>query len=142
MTTDQPAMTIDIIEKMGARILSLDDNRVTATMPLAPNVNHVGTMYAGSLFTLAEFPAGALFVRRVDTRKILPIVAEVKIRFRRPALTDVFMSLEIAEAEFERLQRETLAEGKSSLINHQELTDTNGEVVAIAEARYVWLKAP
>ena len=69
-------------------------------------------------------------------------MAEVKIRFRRPAQTDVFMSLEIAEAEFERMERETLTTGKSTLISHQELTDANGEVVAIAEARYVWLKAP
>ncbi len=140
-TGNDTGINIDILQKMGAQILSLDDNRITAKMPLQPNINHVGTMYAGSLFTLAEFPAGVLFVRRVDVSKILPIVAEVNIRFRRPATTDVFMSLEIAEEEFERMQRETLEQGKSTLINHQQLTDADGEVVAIAEARYVWVRA-
>ncbi len=133
---------IPIIGKMGAEILEMTANTIKVKMPLEPNINHVGTMYAGSLFTLAEFPAGALFVQRMDTTKVWPIVAEVNIRYRRPALTDVYAHFVFEEDSFARLQEEALEKGKASFNHRQELTDESGEVVAITDARYVILKAP
>jgi len=131
---------IPILADMKAEVLEVSDNKVRAKMPFTSNRNHVGTMYAGSLFTLAEFPAGVLFVRRVDPTKIAPLVAEMKIRYRRPATSDIYIDFEITEEDLNRMETETLAEGKSTLISEQELKDEKGEVVAIAEARYVWLK--
>ena len=41
---------------------------VRLRMPFEPNVNHVGMMYAGALFTLAEVPGGHLFLTRSTGR--------------------------------------------------------------------------
>jgi acyl-CoA thioesterase FadM len=98
-------------------------------------------MYAGSLFTLAEFPAGVLFVKRMDMTKVVPIVAEVNIRFKRPAMTDIYAHFEFEDSLFAELEAEALEKGKASFNHEQTLTDENGDVVAVTSARYVILKA-
>ena len=133
---------IPIISQMGAEILELREAGIKVKMPLAPNINHVGMMYAGSLFTLAEFPAGVVFMKRLDTTKVVPVVAEVSIRYRRPALTDIYADFQFEDEIFARLQAEALEKGKASFNHTQELTDESGEVVAISEARYVIIKTP
>lgn len=140
--TEHVGIDIPIIGKMGAEILEIRDAGVKVKMPLAPNINHVGMMYAGSLFTLAEFPAGVVFMKRLDTSKVVPVVAEVSIRYRRPALTDIYADFQFDDDIFERLQNEALEKGKASFKHRQELTDESGEVVAVSEARYVIIKAP
>ncbi|MCV6615885.1 MAG: thioesterase domain-containing protein [Cellvibrionaceae bacterium] len=132
---------IPIIEHMGAEILEVSKGRVVAKMPKEPNANHVGTMYAGSLFTLAEFPGGVLFLDYLDGAPIYPIVAEMNIRYRRPATTDIYVDMQMALADLDKMKADTLANGKAEMTHRQELTDESGEVVAISEARYVWLKA-
>lgn len=58
-------------------------------MPGAGNENHIGSMYAGALFTLAEIPGGALFLTSFDSARFYPIVKEMTLRFRRPAKGDI-----------------------------------------------------
>ncbi|MCV6621604.1 MAG: thioesterase domain-containing protein [Cellvibrionaceae bacterium] len=134
-------ISIPILGHMGADVIEVSPGRVKAKMPLAPNANHVGTMYAGSLFTLAEFPGGVLFLDYLAGEKIYPIVAEMNIRYRRPAMTDIHVDMQMDIADLDRMKEEALANGKAEMKHQQELTDDNGEVVAISEARYVWLKA-
>lgn len=53
---------IPFVRRSGVRVLALEAGRVVCEMPLKGNVNHIGTMYAGALFTLAEFPGGPLML--------------------------------------------------------------------------------
>jgi len=50
---------IKIIDKMGMRILDFRKQSVRIMLPKEPNVNHVGTVYAGSLFSLADLQEGS-----------------------------------------------------------------------------------
>lgn len=134
-------ISIPIIRHMGAEVLEVSPGRVRVKMPLAPNANHVGTMYAGSLFTLAEFPGGVLFLNYLDGAPIYPIVAEMSIRYRRPAMTDISVDMQMDLAALDQMKADTLANGKAEMQHEQELTDASGEVVAISKARYVWIKA-
>jgi len=52
------------------KVVELEPGYAKMLMPLEPNLNHVGTMYAGALFTLAELPGGAIFLSTVDLRRI------------------------------------------------------------------------
>lgn len=135
-------ISIPILGKMEAQILETGKGYVKAKMPLGPNANHVGTMYAGSLFTLAEFPGGVLFLDFLgEDAGIYPIVAEMSIRYRRPAMTDIYVDMKMDLADLEKMKADALANGKAELMHRQELTDENGEVVAISEARYVCIRA-
>jgi hypothetical protein len=88
-------------------------------------------MYAGSLFTVGELAGGAIHTVSVDFSRLFPIVKEVSIRYRRPAMTDVTVEVAMSEEEASRLQAEALEKGKADFALDLELQDANGEVVAI-----------
>ena len=122
---------VEPIKKTGLRVVALRDRYAKLLMPLEGNVNHVGMMYAGALFTLGEIAGGAIHAVSFDVTRIFPIVKEVKIRFRRPAMTDVTMEVELSAEEATRIQTEALANGKADYELNLELADSSGEVVSI-----------
>lgn len=128
--------SIPFAERSGADLLEARSRYVKMLMPMAPNGNHIGTMYAGALFTLAELPGGALFMVSFDYSKFYPIVADLSIRFRRPATTDITVEASISEEEVARIQTEAERDGKSTYILELELKDATGEVVAIARGTF------
>ncbi|MBW1644050.1 MAG: YiiD C-terminal domain-containing protein, partial [Deltaproteobacteria bacterium] len=104
--------------------------------PLSSNENHVGIMYAGALFTLAEVPGGSLFYTSFDPTKYYPIVKDMYIRFRRPAATDVTIEMRMSEEEVDRVQAEADKNGKADFILEGEIKDETGEVVALSKGTY------
>jgi acyl-coenzyme A thioesterase PaaI-like protein len=121
---------VEAIRRTGIRAVALRDRYAKLLMPLEGNVNHVGIMYAGSLFTLGEVAGGAIHLVSFDVTRLVPIVKEVNIRFRRPAMTDVTMEVELAAEEASRIETTALEEGKADFGLNLELEDASGEVVA------------
>jgi acyl-coenzyme A thioesterase PaaI-like protein len=109
----------------------LRDRYAKMLMPLEGNLNHVGVMYAGSLFTLGEIAGGAIHLTSFDGSRLYPIVKEIHIRFRRPAATDVTMEVELGAEQAARIQAEALEKGKADYVLNLELKDAEGEVVSI-----------
>jgi acyl-coenzyme A thioesterase PaaI-like protein len=125
------------IERTGLKILELRERYAKALMPLDEgNTNHVGIMYAGSLFTLGEFAGGAIHLVSMDCTKFFPIVKEVRIRFRRPAMSDITMEVSMSDQEARRLEAEAQRNGKADYELRLELKDQSGETVA--EVGGVW----
>jgi acyl-coenzyme A thioesterase PaaI-like protein len=114
----------------------LEPGFVRLCMPLAGNQNHIGSMYAGALFTLAEIPGGALFLTSFDTQRFYPIIKEMNLRFRRPATGDIRVEARLEPAEIERLQAEAAETGKAEYVLELALTDNTGEVVAQSRGLY------
>jgi thioesterase domain-containing protein len=114
----------------GISVVALRDRYAKLLMPIEGNVNHVGMMYAGSLFTLGEISGGAIHMVSFDVTRLFPIVKEVNIRFRRPAMTDVTMEVKLSAEEASRIQTEALEKGKADYVLNLELEDTSGEVVS------------
>ncbi len=133
---------VEGIKRTGIKALAMRDRYVKILMPLAGNVNHVGTMYAGSLFTIGECMGGAIYGAAFDTQRFVPIVKEITIRFRRPAVTDVTLELEMGEEEVERIQQEAEEKGKADFTLDLDLKDTNGEVVSIVHGIWQIRKVP
>ncbi len=122
--------------RTGIELVDIRPGYVKMKIPVDINKNHIGTMYAGALFTLAEMPGGALFMASFDFSKYYPIVTEMTIRFRRPATTEITVEATISEEEVQRIQAEAERDGKSVYILEEELKDASGEVVAIARGTY------
>ena len=127
---------VEGIKRTGIRAIALRERYVKMLMPLEGNVNHVGMMYAGSLFTLGEVAGGAIHLTSFDRKRLYPIVKEVNIRFRRPAMTDVTMEVELSEEEASRIQAEALEKGKADFVLNLELKDADGEVVSIVDGTW------
>lgn len=127
---------IAFVKRMNLKAEVLEPGFVRLRVPLAGNENHIGSMYAGALFTLAEIPGGALFLTSFDASKFYPIVKEMNLRFRRPATGDIVVEARLSAEEIERLQNEAQANGKAEYVLELQLTDGSGEVVALSRGIY------
>ncbi|MBH2034080.1 MAG: YiiD C-terminal domain-containing protein [Pseudomonas sp.] len=127
---------IAFVKRMNLKAEVLEPGFVRLRVPLAGNENHIGSMYAGALFTLAEIPGGALFLTSFDASKFYPIVKEMNLRFRRPATGDIVVEARLSAEEIERLQTEAQANGKAEYVLELQLTDGSGEVVALSRGIY------
>ena len=124
------------VERMGIKVLAVESRYVKLAAPLTGNDNHIGSMYAGALFTLAELPGGALFFTSFDADKYYPVVKEMNIRFRRPAMTGVTIELSLSEDEVARITAEAEKNKKAEFILKGEIKDESGEVVARSKGLY------
>jgi acyl-coenzyme A thioesterase PaaI-like protein len=127
---------VAFIENMGLETIEARPGYVKLKAPLKGNENHIGIMYAGALFTLAEVPGGTLFSTSFDVTKYYPIVKEMSIRFRRPAATDITLEMTMSEDEVDRIQTEAEVNGKADYVLEGELKDESGEVVALSKGVY------
>ncbi len=127
---------IAFVKNAGLEVEALERGLVRCRMPFKGNANHIGTMYAGALFTLAEMPGGALFLTSFDTARFFPVVKALNLKFVKPAKGDVWVTARLNEEEIERIEREAGANGKADFTLNLELTDTSGAVLAISEGLY------
>ncbi|WP_341303921.1 YiiD C-terminal domain-containing protein [Pseudomonas sp. TMP25] len=127
---------IAFVKRSGLKAEVLEAGHVRLRMPLAGNQNHIGSMYAGALFTLAEIPGGALFLTSFDAARFYPIVKEMNLRFRRPATGDICVEARLTEEQIQHLQKQATEEGKAEYVLELQLTDESGEVVAESRGLY------
>lgn len=127
---------IAFLERMGLKVLKLSPGYVKLMAPLHGNENHVGSIYAGALFTIAEIPGGALFLITFDFSRYYPLVTEMNIQFVRPARTDVTIESSISQQECLRIQTELDRDGKAELVLQGEIRDLSGNVVAVSKGTY------
>jgi thioesterase domain-containing protein len=128
--------SIPAMHGLGIRAVQLEPGHVIGSAPLEGNVNHLGTMYAGTLFGLAEMLGGAMFGASFDIARFHPTVKDLQIRFRRPATSDVRAEARLDGATLERLRAEAEERGKVEFVLEARLTDAAGEVVATTVGTY------
>jgi len=124
------------VERIGLKALVLERGRVRLAVPLTGNVNHIGSMYAGAIFTLAEIPGGALYLTSFDTTRFYPVVKEMTLRFIKPVITDATVEITLDDAAINRIQDEAAARGKADYILEAEIHDTSGQLVSTSRSVY------
>lgn len=127
---------IPITAAMGVEVLEASRTTVATRLPLAPNANHLGTSYAGSLFTAAELLGGLLASTGLALEGAVPVVRSVTVDFRRPATGDVVARASLEDAEIERILATTREHGKADFELVAEITDAEGTVVATTRGAY------
>jgi acyl-coenzyme A thioesterase PaaI-like protein len=133
---------VEAIRRTGVRVLEMRERYVKMMMPIGGNTNHIGMMYAGSLFALGEVIGGALFGAAFDYMKFFPIAKELSIRYRRPALTDVTLVAEVSAEAVRDIVKELEAKDKAEIVLDLELKDAGGEVVALVHGVWQARKIP
>ena len=131
---------VDAIKRTGLTIIGLRDRYCKLLMPLEGNTNHVGMMYAGSLFTIGEIPGGLIVLASYDFGKYVPIVKEVNILFKSPAKTDVTLELEWTKEYADALEKKVVENGKADFNLEMEIKDAGGEVVSMVTG--IWQVRP
>jgi acyl-coenzyme A thioesterase PaaI-like protein len=86
---------------------------VRLRMPIDGNANHMGTMYAGALFAVAELPGGLLPWTVLRAGAVVPIAKAVTVEYRRAALTDVTVEASMDPVAIQELARQAAETGKA-----------------------------
>jgi thioesterase domain-containing protein len=99
---------IMLARPMGIIVESADDSGLVLRAPLAPNANHKGTAFGGSLYSLAVLTGWAWLTRFLATRKLdaEAVIQESSMRFLQPVHGEMRASLEVpSEADIDKFQK-------------------------------------
>jgi len=99
---------IVLARPMGVIVESADDLSLVLRAPLAPNANHKGTAFGGSLYSLAVLTGWAWLTRFLATRKLdaEAVIQESSMRFLKPVHGEMRACLEIpAAADIDKFQK-------------------------------------
>ncbi len=116
--------------------MEVRDGFIAGAAPLEGNLNHQGSMYAGTLFGLGEALGAVVFAANFDLSRFTATVKDVQIRYRRPAMTDVRAEASLDASTVARIKREADTVGKAEFVLDAELKDTAGVVVATTHGTY------
>ncbi len=75
---------IPLTQAMGVALESYDGAQLIVTAPLAPNHNHLGTAFGGSLSALATLTGYAMLWLQLGDRNAHIVIRESTIRYKRP----------------------------------------------------------
>ena len=121
-----------IYEFLGLSVLVAENGVFKATIPISKEAgNHICIMHAGVLFSLGEFLGGLITARYLDNpRKFQPVVRDLKIDFKAPAMTDITATAYFSAEQALEMNAKLEETGRYDFQQKAVLTDTNGTVVA------------
>ncbi len=97
------------------------------------NTNHLETIHASALFALAESASGEALMTAFPELigKVVPVVRNSKMKFRKPATEDVTAFPSIGDEAASRLREQLARKGRSSIEVKVEVRNRNGDIVCI-----------
>lgn len=99
------------------------------TLPEGPQyANHLGTLHASALLTLAEASSGEYMIREfaeLDATGVLPVVRRVEARFRRPGRGAVSSAVHVDPAKKAEFVATLAARGRALLEVQVEVYDAS-----------------
>ena len=135
--TDFVHAAVPAIGRLGVEVVDIAPGSVTLRLPFEPNRNHMGTLYAGALFALAELPGGLLPLAVLDPAAYTPIVTRVEIDFLAAARSDVTLRAQLSAQRLAELARTADAEGRAVFTLDLEGGDADGRTVLRSRADYL-----
>lgn len=129
-----------ITTALGIVVSELDAQCLTLLMPLAPNRNHKGTVFAGSLSALATLAGWSIvwLKLREAGEQAHVVIQDAQIRYVAPTRSDVTARADFPDdATWQRALAGLRKRGKARLPLSAALRDDQGEVVATFSGRYV-----
>lgn len=130
---------IPITAAMGIRVEELADRCVTLSAPLAPNLNHTRTAFAGSVNALATITGWCAIWHLLDTAQLNAVVMiqDSTISYRRPITGDFEARCCLPdEADVARFLATLRRRGRARLELHAEVSQAGGLAVSFS-GRYV-----
>lgn len=119
------------------KVEEMSPGAVRLRMPFAPQaLNHLGTIYAGAIFSLAEIAGGVAMVSAFDPTQFFMVVRRLEIEYLRPAQSDLVCAPRLSPEVIAQVRANIAEQGKSDLPLPVEVIDAEGQVVARLQATY------
>lgn len=132
---------IPLTEALGVRIARIDDAGVELRAPLGPNLNHMGTGFAGSLLAVASLAGWATVAALLGGGADAHIVVQAtEAEFLEPVTEDLIMRGVRPEAGVRAQFLEAYARRGRARISIVSEAWQAGRVVMRADSRFVALK--
>jgi acyl-coenzyme A thioesterase PaaI-like protein len=128
--------TIPWVRESGLTAEVLEERHVVLRLPKDRHLNHVGIVYAGSLFMLMEIAGAALFACTYPLGRYIPINKGMEIRFLEMGVTDILCELSLSEEKAEEMLKPIDEKGKGEWVLEMDCRDTQGTVIAASVCRY------
>ena len=107
----------------------LDERHVRVVVPVEGlHLNHVGIVYAGTMFTAMELAAGAIFMCTYGLDEFVPIVSNFEISFLKPTKKDLVAEIEWTEEEAAERIKPIRERGRGRMPVEITLRDIDGVV--------------
>jgi uncharacterized protein (TIGR00369 family) len=97
--------------------------------------NHLGSVYAGVQWSLAEVLGGIVFLSS-GINGYVPILKSMNINFIKPALTDLVSEVCFTSDDVDTMQKSLDIDGRYDFELESKIKDINGNVVATGHAVY------
>ncbi len=126
------------VKEGGLTLVEAWDNHVKLMIPREKHLNHVGIIYAGSLFMLMEVAGAALMAVTYPGMGYVPINKGMSIEFKKPGTTDMFCDLTLTQEKADEMIKpiEESEKKKGDWVLEMEATDANGQVCATSVCTY------
>lgn len=96
-------------------------------------LNHLGTVHAGALLTLAEAASGEFLLRHFGpTEGVVPVVRRLEAKFRKPATGAVNSTVSTPAADLDHVQGDLASKGRTMVGIAVDLHDQTGAHVLSA----------
>jgi len=129
--------TVPSLDFIGLEVIDAAPGRVRTRLPFLPeNGNHVGTAYAGVLFSFLEASGGLLVLVAFDVSRFVPIIVEGSIRYLRAVTGPVECELAMSSEEREAAHAALDADPKHRWTLAARALDEAGHVACEAELVY------
>lgn len=128
-------ISIPFVRRNHFKVIEMRTGYLKAVISLRGNKNHIGTMYAGAMFLLAEVPGGIVSLFEYGSG-YYPILKELTMRYLLPATSDLTIEVSLTQAELDAIRQTADEKGKSDFTLMLDLKDVNGVVVAQSVALY------
>ncbi len=100
-------------------------------------LNHLSTVHAGALFTLAEATSGHFLLGQFDAlSNIVPVVRKVEVKYRKPASGAVYSNATFLNTGKSEVLEALSRKGRALLEVEVSLHDSNG--VLVMQAVFEW----
>ena len=99
---------IMLAKPMGVIVETADETALVLRAPLAPNANHMGTAFGGSLYSLAVLTGWAWITRFIASRELDAdtVIQESAMRFLAPVKGEMRACIQLpAEADIDKFQK-------------------------------------
>lgn len=80
---------IPLTRAMSIRVAEFDDRGLTLSAPLAPNHNHLGTAFGGSLSAIATLAGYALLWLELGERDSHIVIKSSSLKYRHPVRSEI-----------------------------------------------------
>lgn len=128
---------VPLLGHMGVEVEVAEPGHCVTRLPhRAENGNHIGTVYAGALFSFLEASGGALVLCSLDVSKWVPVIVEGTIRYLRPVTGSITADLSLPPDEREALASSLESDPKMRWTLTARATAESGETACEADLVY------